>query len=120
MLYATDSSYRPWFQEYQLAQGFFYGMREMGRLVAVAGTHLVSFNEGIAAVGNVFTHPDCRGRGYASACTTRVTEALLNHNLMIVLNVSQGNPAAERVYRRLGYLDHCEFLEAPAARRTVR
>ena len=119
-LYATDRSYRPWFQPYQLAQGFFYGMREMGRLVAVAGTHLVSPGEGIAAVGNVFTHPDCRGRGYASASTARVTEALLSHDLMIVLNVNQKNSVAERVYRRLGYVDHCEFLEVPVMRRTLR
>jgi len=119
-LYDTDRSHRAWFQPYQLEQGFFYGIREMGQLVAVAGTHLASLTEGIAAVGNVFTHPDCRGRGYASACTVRVTEALLKHDLLIVLNVSQNNSTAARIYERIGYVDYCEFLEAPATRRTQR
>jgi len=119
-LYDIDQSHKVWFEPYQLEQGFFYGIREMGQLVAVAGTHLASLSEGIAAVGNVFTHPECRGRGYASACTSRVTEALINHELMVVLNVSQNNPAAARIYEHIGYVDHCEFLEAPVMRRTLR
>jgi hypothetical protein len=109
-LYDTDRSHKAWFQPYQVEQGFFYGIREMGQLVAVSGSHLASLSEGIAVVGNVFTHPDCRRRGYAYACTARVTEALL----------SQNNPAAARIYEHLGYVDHCTFLEAPVMRRTLR
>ena len=45
-----------------------------GALVAVAGTHLVSDTYGVAAIGNVFTHPDYRGRGYATLATGAVTD----------------------------------------------
>lgn len=119
-LYDADKGYAAWFQPYQLAQGFFYGMRERGRLVSVAGTHLVSLAVGVAAVGNVFTLPAYRGRGYASACVSRLTEALLAHDLLVVLNVSETNDRAACIYRRLGYKDSCTFLEIPAIRRHVR
>src|SRR5262249_30759014 len=46
-----------------LDQGSFYGLRDDGRLSALAGTHVVAAAYGIAVVGNVFTHPDARGRG---------------------------------------------------------
>jgi hypothetical protein len=49
----------------QVLGGAFYGVFEDGQLVAAAGTHLISPTYGVAAVGNVFTHPDFRGRGYA-------------------------------------------------------
>ena len=119
-LYDTDRSHVAWFQPYQLAQGFYYGIREMGRLVSVAGTHLASLTAGVAAVGNVFTLPECRGRGYASACTSRVTESLLAHDLLVVLNVSETNVSAARIYHRMGYEDYCTFLEIPAVRRSLR
>ena len=45
----------------------YYGAFDGERLVAVAGTHVVSHHDGIAVVGNVFTHPKYRGRGLADA-----------------------------------------------------
>jgi len=108
------------FSAYQLAQGCFYGIRHQGRLVTVAGTHVVAPQSGVAAVGNVFTHPDYRGRGYGAACTSRVSEDLLSRQLLVVLNVNEANTSAINVYRRLGYERYCSFLETPALRRTSR
>ena len=59
----------------QVPQGEFHGIHENGRLVAAAGTHLVSPTYGVAAVGNVFTHPDHRGRGFGTATTNAVVAA---------------------------------------------
>lgn len=105
------------FSPYQLMQGVFYGVERDGRLVAVAGTHLVSETYGVAAIGNVFTHPDYRGRGYAQACTAAVLRNLAARIPTIVLNVGADNAVARHVYAKLGFTEHCEFHEAMAYRR---
>ena len=99
------------FAPYQLEQGVFYGLAVDGKLVSVAGTHLVSPTYGLAAVGNVFTHPAHRGHGYAAICTSAVTTALLAEGLDVLLNVNEANEPAVRLYRRLGYRVYCAFLE---------
>ncbi len=105
------------FSPYQLMQGVFYGVERDGRLVAVAGTHLVSETYGVAAIGNVFTHPDYRGRGYAQACTAAVLRELAARISTIVLNVGADNPSAQHIYAKLGFVRHCDFFEAVAYRR---
>jgi predicted GNAT family acetyltransferase len=83
--------------------------------VAAAGTHLAVPEEGVAAVGNVYTRRDRRGRGLAGRLTGAVVEALGRMNIPVVaLNVSRQNAAAIRVYERLGFAIHCEFVEGPA------
>ena len=52
------------FSAFQIAQGIFYGVTDKDRLVSTAGTHVVSETYGVAAVGNVFTHPHYRRQGY--------------------------------------------------------
>jgi len=99
------------FSPFQIERGVFHGRVEDGQLVSVAGTHLVSARHGLAAVGNVFTHPAYRGRGHAVACTSAVTADLLERGLKVVLNVAVGNTAAVSLYRRLGYETYCRFFE---------
>ena len=99
------------FAPFQVEQGIFYGLAVDGELVSVAGTHLVAPSYGLAALGNVFTHPAHRGRGYATTCTSAVTAALLAQGLDVVLNVAQANEPAVRLYKKLGYRVHCRFLE---------
>jgi RimJ/RimL family protein N-acetyltransferase len=105
----------------QMQYGVFYGVLADDQLVAAAGTHLVSSTYGVAAVGNVFTRPDYRGRGYGTATTSAVVAELLQHGIRdIVLNVSQENAGAIRIYERLGFERYCPFLEGAAcARRTT-
>ena len=56
------------FAEYQVKQGVFFGVEDgAGGLAAVGGTHIVDYTSGVAAIGNMYTRPDCRGRGYAGA-----------------------------------------------------
>ena len=56
-----------WLPSSTIAEGIYYGIRVNGRLVAAAGTHVISRNARLAVVGNVLTHTDHRGRGYAQA-----------------------------------------------------
>jgi len=105
----------------QLEQGVFYGVLVEGRIVAVAGTHLVSEAYGVAAVGNVFTHPGYRSRGYASQATSAVLAELIRRGIRdIVLNVNQANTAAQRIYERLGFVRAGVFFEGPARARWPR
>ncbi len=89
----------------------YYGIRVNGRLVAAAGTHVISREARLAVVGNVLTHVDYRGRGYAKAVTSAVTAELLRYCEQVVLNVRSDNPPAISAYRRLGYMEHCRFEE---------
>lgn len=98
-------------------EGRYFGIFHQRTLVAVAGTHFIAPRYEIAAVGNVFTHPDYRGRGLAKACTSAVTASLLNDCPDVVLNVNAVNEPARRAYRRLGYEEYCPFIEVYGTRR---
>jgi GNAT superfamily N-acetyltransferase len=107
------------FAPYQLEQGVFYGVELDGRLVATAGTHVVSRTYRLGIVGNVFTHPNYREKGYAAACTSAVVEELLSLSLDVVLNAGQRNEAANKLYRRLGFNVYCSFVETLAVHRDL-
>lgn len=103
------------FMPAQLERGVFYGVFAEDKLVAAAGTHLVSPTYRVAAVGNVFTHPDYRGRGFGTEVTSAVVAELLQRDIAdIVLNVSQDNATAIALYERLGFVRVCPFFEGPA------
>jgi ribosomal protein S18 acetylase RimI-like enzyme len=106
-----------WLPADSIASGVYYGVRLGGRLVAAAGTHVISGEARMAAVGNVMTHGDFRGRGFAKATTSAVTQELLRMCDDVVLNVRSDNPPALAAYRALGYREHCRFEERLAHRR---
>ena len=92
--------------------GVFFGAREGDELINVAGTHLVAVEEGVGAIGNVYTRQDRRGRGLAGQATSAVVTELLRLGVTVIaLNVYQSNVAAIQVYERLGFRRHCEFVE---------
>jgi RimJ/RimL family protein N-acetyltransferase len=105
-----------WLPSSSIADGVYYGIRIGGRLVAAAGTHVVSRQARLAVVGNVLTHVDYRGRGFATAATGAVTAELLRFCDQVVLNVRSDNPPALQAYRRLGYAEHVRFEERLAHR----
>jgi GNAT superfamily N-acetyltransferase len=106
-----------WLPPSSIQEGVYYGVRVGGRLVAAAGTHVVSSDARLAVVGNVLTHIDFRGRGYATATTSAVTADLLRFCDEVVLNVRADNPPALQAYRKLGYREHVRFEERLAHRR---
>ena len=105
------------FRQRSLEHGVFYGVFGAGRLISVAGTHIVSDDEHIAALGNVMTHPDYRGQGLATVATSAVCEQLLEHGIKLIgLSVSRSNDAAIRVYEKLGFKRKVSFYEGTATR----
>lgn len=105
------------FTEAAFVAGVYYGHSAHSDLLALAGTHVVDVAAGVAALGNVYTRADQRGRGLASACTHAVLADLYHLGCRdLVLNVSQHNLAAQRVYARLGFVRHCAFWEGVARR----
>jgi RimJ/RimL family protein N-acetyltransferase len=105
-----------WLPSSSIADGVYFGIRLGGRLVAAAGTHVISREARLAVVGNVLTHVDYRGRGFATAVTGAVTAELLRTSDQVVLNVRSDNPPALLAYRRLGYAEHVRFEERLAHR----
>jgi RimJ/RimL family protein N-acetyltransferase len=100
-----------WLPASAIDDGVYYGVRVGGRLVAAAGTHVISPLGRLAVVGNVLTHAHYRGRGFATATTGAVTAELLRFCDQVVLNVRSDNPPALQAYRRLGYQEHVRFEE---------
>ncbi len=100
-----------WLPASAIGDGVYYGVRVGGRLVAAAGTHVISPLARLAVVGNVLTHSQYRGRGFATATTGAVTAELLRFCDEVVLNVRSDNPPALQAYRRLGYQEHVRFEE---------
>lgn len=67
---------------------------------------------GVAAIGNVYTRRDRRGRKLARQTAGAVAAELLARQIpTIVLNVNQKNVAALRVYEALGFRRYCPFWE---------
>lgn len=116
-LYATGTGAGIAFAPVQLASGVFRGVRAGGALVAVAGAHVVSDAQGVAAVGNVFVRPDWRGRGLAQHTLSATVDAVRGRGIETIgLNVARGNAAAVHAYERLGFRAVLRYVEGPATR----
>jgi GNAT superfamily N-acetyltransferase len=96
-----------------VTDGVFFGVYDGGALTAAAGTHLLSRDEGVAALGNVYTRRDRRGRGLGRVVTAAVLAGLAGIET-VGLNVSADNRAAIHLYESLGFVRHCPFVEAVA------
>jgi GNAT superfamily N-acetyltransferase len=120
LLYGDGAANREapdFFEPTMVEHGVFYGVYQGGALIAAAGTHLVAPSLGVGAIGNVYTRRDCRGQGLAARVTGAVTAELLRMGVeTVVLNVSQRNEAAIRVYERLGFRRYCGFYEGLSVR----
>jgi ribosomal protein S18 acetylase RimI-like enzyme len=112
-----DLGLTSWLPAAAITQGVYYGIRIGGRLVAAAGTHVISPEARLAVVGNVMTHRDYRNRGYAKMTTSAVTQELLRTSDQVVLNVRADNPPALAAYRTLGFQEHVRFEERLVHRR---
>jgi ribosomal protein S18 acetylase RimI-like enzyme len=101
----------------QIVEGVYFGAFHRGWLIAAAGTHIYSKREGVAVIGNVFTHQDFRGRGLGTAVTAAVAAHLLQSCDLIVLNVDPANRTARHIYEQLGFHETGRLVEAMATRR---
>ena len=59
----------------------------------------------------VYTPPEWRGRGYATAAVATLSSELLGEGYaMCVLYTDLANPTSNRIYRRIGYEAVCDSL----------
>lgn len=100
------------FEPYQLETGLYFGVRDEDiGLASIAGIHVVSESHDVAVIGNFVTHPERRGRGYASACTARLLSELFETVSLVALNVQEDNEPAQRMYRNFGFEENNVFYE---------
>jgi predicted GNAT family acetyltransferase len=92
-----------WFNPKMLRTRQYFGMRLKNRLVSIAGVHVYSEKYKVAALGNIITHPDYRGRGFAKTVTAALCQSLLENVDDIGLNVKAENNDAVTMYRKLGF-----------------
>lgn len=92
-----------WFAPRMLETRAYHGARGEGRLLAIAGVHVLSREQRVAALGNVATAPEARGRGLGRLVTAAVCKALAPHADLVGLNVEASNGPALALYRSLGF-----------------
>jgi predicted GNAT family acetyltransferase len=84
-----------------IATGSLY-LWDAGRPVSMAGWSGKTARG--ARVTFVYSPPDCRRRGFATACVTALTRALLAEGLAYCcLYADQSNAATSRMYQKIGY-----------------
>jgi predicted GNAT family acetyltransferase len=81
--------------------GGFVGVKQDGRLVAMAGERMKA--DGFTEVSGVCTHPDHRGRGYAAALMRSVSHRILDRGESPFLHVYPDNAGAIALYEALGF-----------------
>lgn len=104
------------FESTMLGSALYLGIQEEDQLVAVAGLHVMSERYRAAAVGNVATHPDRRGRGLGRQVTAALCRRLLARGVVHVgLNVREANHGARALYQGLGFVEHVRYQEGVAS-----
>ena len=110
-----------WFAPRMLAMGPYVGVRECGRLACIAGVHVCSRPWRVAALGNVATLPEHRGRGLARQACAALCRILIDEGIeSVALNVRTDNPAAIAVYRSIGFEHVADYVETTLEARPGR
>ncbi len=92
----------------QFKAGPYYCVKHEGKIVSVAGVHLVTPK--IAQLGNIITDEAYRNRGFATACTNRLAADLASKGRIISLFVRVDNAPAIHVYEKLGFYKEREIM----------
>jgi len=81
--------------------GYYIGIRDQGKLVAMAGERMKV--PGHTEVSAVCTHPDHLGRGYAGTLMLEVVRGICERGETPFLHVRSDNTRAIALYERLGF-----------------
>jgi GNAT superfamily N-acetyltransferase len=81
--------------------GAYYGIRQEGELIAMGGERL--WINGYPEISGICTHPEHRGRGYATAVMWQLVRDHRREGLISWLHVSAVNQGAIELYQRMGF-----------------
>lgn len=117
VLFETDPLAGDFFHPGLLDTGFYLGLWREGVLAAAGGIHVIDEANGVAAIGNVTTHPQWRRQGLSRRVVATLCRRLLAKVAVVGLNVRQDNPAALGLYRALGFQTILPYEETRLRRR---
>lgn len=100
-----------WFIARMLETGVYRAVVEGSAWKSIAGVHVLSLSQRVAALGNVATHPSFRGQGAGRLVCSAVMDALAKTVEVVGLNVAADNVAALRLYEGLGFEVVCGYEE---------
>lgn len=106
-----------WFDSRMLDTGMYRGIYQGPELVSIAGIHVYSPTWKVAALGNITTAPEVRGKGLSTLTTAFLCRDLLQSVDLIGLNVKSDNAAALACYHKLGFAEMGKFEEFDLIRR---
>jgi len=79
----------------------YYGVFVNNQLVSIACAYVRMPR--VWVIGDVFTHPNYRGRGYAKIVTSAITRDAIISSAKALLHVERNNIPAIKVYKSIGY-----------------
>jgi uncharacterized protein len=81
---------------------------DIGKPVSMAGKSRPTAHG--ASVGPVYTPPELRGRGYASACVAALSQLILDSGKKFcTLFTDLSNPTSNAIYQNIGYRPVCDY-----------
>ncbi len=105
------------FMPAMLETGKYFIIRKNSDIIAMAGVHFYSAETGTAAIGNVATAPQHRGKGYAGSVTASLVMDLWKDVKHIGLNVRADNTPAIKAYEKMGFVFYSSHEEIKASKR---
>ncbi len=83
-----------------LSNGLLWLWEDSQPLSLIARTDAV---EDVVQVKYVYTPPEHRNNGYATACVTKISKQIRNEGYRCILYTDLTNPVSNSIYRRIGY-----------------
>jgi GNAT superfamily N-acetyltransferase len=93
----------------KLAAGTMWLWEDEGSPVSLVGHSRAVY--GVSRVGPVYTPPECRGRGYASALTAFVSKRIRDAGDDACLYTDLANPTSNKIYAAIGYEPVGDFVD---------
>ena len=107
MLALMGAVYPGYFRPRTPEMGLYLGIREGGRLVAMAGQRMGL--EGFREISGVATLPEFRGRGHARRLVSLLVGEILREGLTPILHVDADNASAKAAYEKAGFAPRREL-----------
>lgn len=101
MLELTALVYPAYFRKGTAELGDYFGIIQDDQLCAMAGIRMAL--EGHQEISAVCTHPDHRGKGYASRLTKHLVHYIQGQGDIAFLHTESDNSVARRIYEGIGF-----------------